>query len=83
MINHPPLFWLNTPDTQVAKSTWPLHIDPAGQVLHYHYDGERNLIGLTNEKHEHYRLKHDLNERLVEEIGFDGRVQRYAYVSAR
>lgn len=60
--------------SQVAK-----RIDPNGQVLHYHYDGERNLIGLTNEKGERYKLDYDLNERLIQEVGFDGRVQRYTY----
>ncbi len=57
-------------------------IDPAKQSLDYHYDGERNLIGLTNEKGEHYHLNYDLNERLTQEIGFDGRVQRYQYNAA-
>ena len=37
------------------------------------------LIGLTNEKGEHYQLKYDLNERLIEEVGFDGRIQQYDY----
>lgn len=60
--------------SQVVK-----RIDPNGQVLHYHYDGERNLIGLTNEKGERYKLDYDLNERLIQEVGFDGRIQRYAY----
>ena len=63
--------------SQVVKRT-----DPNGRALHYHYDGERNLIGLTNEKGEHYRLKYDLNERLIQEIGFDGRIQRYHYDKA-
>lgn len=47
--------------------------------LHYHYDGERNLIGLTNEKGERYHLKYDQAERLIEEQGFDGRTRRYQY----
>lgn len=47
--------------------------------LHYHYDGERNLVGLTNEKGEQYRLAYDQAERLVEEQGFDGRTRRYQY----
>ncbi|MFA0809928.1 RHS repeat-associated core domain-containing protein [Microbulbifer epialgicus] len=53
--------------------------NPDGSRLEYHYDGERNLIGLTNENDERYQLKYDLNERLIEEIGFDGRITRYAY----
>lgn len=56
-------------------------VDPTGQSLDYQYDGERNLIGLTNEKAEQYQLTYDLNEQLVQEVGFDGRVQRYAYNS--
>ncbi|PKG36915.1 Rhs family protein, partial [Psychromonas sp. Urea-02u-13] len=63
--------------SQVVK-----RIDPLGQTLDYHYDGERNLIGLTNEKGEDYHLRYDLNERLVEEVGFDGRVQQYHYNAA-
>ena len=62
--------------SQVVKRT-----DSLGHALHYHYDGERNLIGLTNENGKRYQLKYDLNERLVEEIGFDGRTQRYQYNS--
>ncbi|WP_066962872.1 RHS repeat-associated core domain-containing protein [Microbulbifer sp. Q7] len=56
--------------------------NPGGSRLQYQYDGERNLIGLTNEKGEQYRLKYDLKERLTEEVGFDGRVTRYAYNNA-
>ncbi|MEY4591067.1 MAG: hypothetical protein RL497_3143, partial [Pseudomonadota bacterium] len=63
--------------SQVTKRT-----NPNGQTLHYHYDGERNLIGLTNEKGERYQLNYDLDERLIEEIGFDGRHQRYLYSPA-
>jgi len=57
-------------------------IDPAGQVLRYAYDSERKLIGLSNAKGEAYRLNYDKDENLVEEIGFDGRVQRYRYDAA-
>ena len=53
--------------------------NPDGTRLEYHYDGERNLVGLTNENGEQYKLKYDLNERLSEEVGFDGRITRYAY----
>ncbi len=56
--------------------------DPAGQVLRYHYDSERNLIGLTNAQGERYQLNYDQDENLIEEIGFDGRVQRYHYDAA-
>lgn len=60
--------------SQVVKRT-----DTAGHCLHYEYDGERNLVGLINENGDRYCLKYDLNERLIEEIGFDGRTQRYQY----
>lgn len=56
--------------------------NPDGSQLQYQYDGERNLIGLINEKGEQYQLKYDLRERLIEEVGFDGRVTRYAYSKA-
>lgn len=79
-----------------TKTTWSrqpvAHHKPAQQTqytawqqtsqLHYEYDGERNLIGLTNEKGERYQLKYDGSERLIEEVGFDGRIQRYEYNSA-
>jgi RHS repeat-associated protein len=54
-------------------------VDASGQTFNYHYDAERNLVGLTNENGERYQLKYDGNERLIEEVGFDGRVQRYQY----
>jgi RHS repeat-associated protein len=54
-------------------------IDPAGRVLRYGYDTERNLISLTNAKGEVYRLGYDLDENLIEEIGFDGRHRHYDY----
>lgn len=57
-------------------------INATGHVLRYHYDSERNLIGLTNAKGEQYRLNYDKDENLIEEIGFDGRVQRYHYDTA-
>ncbi|WP_445358017.1 DUF6531 domain-containing protein [Microbulbifer sp. ANSA005] len=51
----------------------------SGSQLEYHYDGEGNLICLINEKGECYRLKYDLNNRLIEEEDFYGRVTHYAY----
>jgi len=54
-------------------------IDPLGRVLRYHYDSERNLVGLTNAKGEAYTLQWDLDRRLVGETGFDGRRRRYEY----
>ncbi|WP_253734562.1 RHS repeat-associated core domain-containing protein [Methylomonas sp. ZR1] len=57
-------------------------IDPLGHEMRYRYDSERNLIGLINPKGETYSLNYDHDENLVEEIGFDGRIQRYRYNAA-
>ncbi len=57
-------------------------IDPMGQTLNYFYDQERNLTGLQNERGEHYQLHYDKNERLIAEIGFDGRQQHFRYNAA-
>jgi RHS repeat-associated protein len=57
-------------------------IDPLGHEMRYRYDSERNLIGLINPKGETYSLNYDRDENLVEEIGFDGRIQRYRYSAA-
>ena len=57
-------------------------IDPLGNVLRYHYDTERNLVGLTNAKGERFGLSWDLDDRLVEQVGFDGRTQRYHHDEA-
>ncbi|MCG8613211.1 MAG: DUF6531 domain-containing protein, partial [Pseudomonadales bacterium] len=54
-------------------------IDPAGQQFEYEYDNERNLTALINEKLERYELTYDRNERLIQEVGFDGRIQQYQY----
>ncbi|MCW8932602.1 MAG: DUF6531 domain-containing protein [Gammaproteobacteria bacterium] len=54
-------------------------IDPMGQTLTYFYDKERNLTGLQNEKGESHQLRYDKNERLIAEVGFDGRQQHYRY----
>lgn len=54
-------------------------IDPMGQTLTYFYDKERNLTGLQNEKGEKHHLRYDKNERLIDEVGFDGRQQHYRY----
>lgn len=52
---------------------------PFESTLSYEYDGERNLIGLYNEKGERYQLAYDLNERLIKEIGFDGNITESVY----
>lgn len=65
------------------KLTQPTaRIDPAGQMVRYEYDPERNLIALINENGDHYRFVYDANERLIKETGFDGRTQHYQYNAA-
>ena len=64
-------------DDKLSQPT--ARIDPNGNTLRYRYDTERNLVWLVNAKGEEYKLVYDLDENLIEETGFDGRVQRYDY----
>ena len=57
-------------------------IDPSGHAVRYHYDSDRNLVGITNAKGERCELVRDKDARLVEQVGFDGRVQRFHYDEA-
>lgn len=57
-------------------------IDAAGNILLYEYDSERNLVALINEKNEKYEFFYDGNDRLIKEVGFDGRTQHYKYNAA-
>ena len=57
-------------------------VDPLGRVLRYEYDSERNLVGLINPKGERCHLRWDLDGRLVEQVGFDGRTRRCDYDAA-
>ncbi|MDR5818880.1 hypothetical protein QCE62_35240, partial [Caballeronia sp. LZ033] len=54
-------------------------IDANGNVTHYRYNTEEQLVGVTNERGETWHLKRDAVGRLVEEIGYDKRSRRYAY----
>lgn len=54
-------------------------INPLGQRRLYGYDTERNLVWLTNENGDTARFTYDLNERLIREEGFDGRLQTYSH----
>ena len=56
--------------------------DPAGHTLKYEYDKERNLTALINENGDKYEFYYDANERLIKEVGFDGRTQHYKYNDA-
>ena len=57
-------------------------IDPAGHVIRYEYDKERNLTALINENGDRHTFTYDANERLIQETGFDGRTQTYVYNAA-
>jgi YD repeat-containing protein len=57
-------------------------IDATGAKLNYVYDDMGRLIVLQNENRAHYRFFYDIVDNLIEEIGFDGRVQRYGYNKA-
>ena len=50
-----------------------------GGVLRYEYDAVLNLAALINEKGERAEFHRDAADRLIEEIGFDGRTQRYVH----
>lgn len=52
---------------------------PDGGVLRYEYTRTLDLAALINEKGERTSFIRDAAERLVEEIGFDGRRQRYRH----
>ena len=53
-----------------------------GRALFYAYDADLNLVGLTNQKGERYRLELDALGRLAREVGFDGRERHYRYDAA-
>ena len=59
-----------------------LRTDALGHTLRYHYDGAGRLGTLTNEVGAVTQFRYDLLDRLTDEIGFDGRHQRYAYNAA-
>ncbi|MDA8457041.1 RHS domain-containing protein [Acidovorax sp. GBBC 3334] len=56
--------------------------DAAGRTLAYHYDRAGRLIALTNENRAQTTFRYDLRDQLTDEIGFDGRWQRYVYNAA-
>ncbi len=53
-----------------------------GSIFEYRYDGELNLTHLRNESGDVYTLVYNAENRLVEEIGFDGRRQEFQYSPA-
>ncbi|KQO13720.1 hypothetical protein ASF11_15755 [Acidovorax sp. Leaf76] len=54
----------------------------AGASLHLRYDVAGRLTELINENHAVTRFAYDSQDRLVREIGFDGRSQSYRYDAA-
>jgi YD repeat-containing protein len=57
-------------------------IDTAGRSLAYHYDRAGRLIALDNENHARPHFRYYLHDQLTDEVGFDGRWQRYIYNAA-
>ncbi|WCM87178.1 RHS repeat domain-containing protein [Acidovorax sp. NCPPB 3576] len=57
-------------------------IDAAGRSLAYHYDRAGRLIALDNENRAQTTFRYNLRDQLTDEIGFDGRWQRYVYNAA-
>ncbi|GKT27071.1 RHS repeat-associated core domain-containing protein [Acidovorax sp. SUPP3334] len=56
--------------------------DAAGRTLAYHYDRAGRLIALDNENRAQTTFRYNLRDQLTDEIGFDGRWQRYVYNAA-
>lgn len=59
-----------------------LREDALGHTLRYQYDHAGRLATLTNEVGAVTWFGYDLLDRLTDEVGFDGRHQRYAYNAA-
>jgi RHS repeat-associated protein len=59
-----------------------MRTDPLGNTLGFRYDHGGRLVALTNEVGAVMRLEYDLMDRLTDELGFDGRHQRYVYNAA-
>ncbi|GKS74443.1 DUF6531 domain-containing protein [Acidovorax sp. SUPP950] len=57
-------------------------MDAAGRTLAYHYDRAGRLIALDNENRAQTTFRYNLRDQLTDEIGFDGRWQRYVYNAA-
>ncbi|PUZ25428.1 hypothetical protein DCC81_14145 [Chitinophaga parva] len=48
-----------------------------GASLQFQYNGEEELVVVTNEARERYRFERNARGEIVEEVGFDGRSRRY------
>ncbi len=51
--------------------------DPLGHTVRYDYDRAGRLSTLTNQNGEVTRFRYDLLDHVTDEVGFDGRHQRY------
>ena len=51
--------------------------DPLGHTLRYRYDRDGRLSTMTNQNGEVTRFGYDLLDHITDEVGFDGRHQRY------
>ncbi len=51
-------------------------------VVEYRYDTEEQLIGVVNQRGEHYLLNRDPLGRIVEEIDYWGQSRHYTYDAA-
>lgn len=54
----------------------------SGHALVLRYDEAGRLLELVNENQASTRFTYDVQDRLVQEVGFDGRCQTYAYDAA-
>ncbi|MDR0478673.1 MAG: DUF6531 domain-containing protein, partial [Burkholderiaceae bacterium] len=64
---------------EITRDLWgrPARIEQGGLSVQIEYDKAGRLITLTNENGSKSRFVWDVMDRLVQETGFDGRVQRY------
>ncbi|MCW7536941.1 DUF6531 domain-containing protein [Aquabacterium sp. A7-Y] len=52
---------------------------PDGHVVEYHHDTEEQLIGVSNQRGETYRLRRDALGRVVEEVDYWGQSTAYSF----
>ncbi|TDR42424.1 RHS repeat-associated protein [Tahibacter aquaticus] len=79
-----------TTDTGGQVTRWELapdglpvtRTDSLGHRFSYQYDVARRLVVLTDENGAFFRFAYDVNDNLIGEQGFDGRVTLYRYDAA-
>jgi RHS repeat-associated protein len=69
---------------EIGRDPWgrPLTVTQGGLSVKMEYDAAGRLSCITNENGAQSRFIWDALDRLVQETGFDGRVQRYGYDQA-